>query len=402
MGGPYESNIATSFKFFCLWSHITKCPTCFYTPLDEEIQGGWDNDGDDNETFSSVPCPRCGAMLHPQLGYREMSLDDASKRTKCNDSSQAGKDDQLPPQLKKSYETEPFPCRSLSGFVPYLTPSKLRLLLENHIQDNGEEALHRDRLRETNPIVFFNLWWFSGRLSLPLPLSITQHLSTFSPCKNARYAKHWCAFIAWDESVAKEGCRSAAIAIMDLIELCSDSSNEDIIYVTSQNLPLIKKVNSISKRIVMSKDFSLLSHFNHQSFTQEDWDHPDLSTILVRLVEACDKRQFESVLKCVLQSNRSRLDMFGEEPGAELCCYHTILYLSRYQCTSAFLRFFPATVKVCKGYHFWCANGITSIFDRLFRDAVNYLKTRRNESAPAIHIVSDIALGFRCVFGHII
>mmetsp|Transcript_23785 Transcript_23785/g.31590 ORF Transcript_23785/g.31590 Transcript_23785/m.31590 type:complete len:115 (+) Transcript_23785:551-895(+) len=54
--------------------------------------------------------------------------------------------------------------------------------------------------------------------------------------------------------------------------------------------------------------------------------------------------------------------------SAELDCYRTMLYLVRYQCTTAFHTFFPATSKPCKGYHFWCAKGTPlPIFDRMYR-----------------------------------
>jgi len=88
--------------------------------------------------------------------------------------------------------------------------------------------------------------------------------------------------------------------------------------------------------------------------------------------------------------------------SVELDCYRTLLYLSKYQCTSVFHVFFPATAKPCKGYHFWCAIGTPlPIFDHLFREAAKRLRTKDNTITP-LHDVSDVALGFRCVFGHII
>ena len=89
--------------------------------------------------------------------------------------------------------------------------------------------------------------------------------------------------------------------------------------------------------------------------------------------------------------------------STEMDCYRTILYLARYQCTTAFHAFFPTTIKPCKGYHFWCAQGTAPmpIFDRAFREAADaYVK--RNKIIVPIPEISGVALGFRSVFGHII
>lgn len=89
--------------------------------------------------------------------------------------------------------------------------------------------------------------------------------------------------------------------------------------------------------------------------------------------------------------------------SSSLDCYRTILYLARYQCTTAFHAFFPTTTRPCKGYHFWCAQGTTPlpIFDRAFREAAeSYAK--QNKLLVPIPDVSCVALGFRSVFGHII
>ena len=66
-----------------------------------------------------------------------------------------------------------------SGFVTYLSPHKLRLMLEDLVAEYGEEViLDRDRLRVVHPEAFFNLWWYSARFSLPLPLAVTSWLSS--------------------------------------------------------------------------------------------------------------------------------------------------------------------------------------------------------------------------------
>ena len=157
---------------------------------------------------------------------------------------------------------------------------------------------------------------------------------------------------------------------------------------------------------IFDEDVPLLSQFKLQNLSKGDWDHEDLSKVLVSLVEACDKRDFKPVVECVLRCIKRRSDLCRQsqvtEVHAVLDCYRTILYLAKYQCTTAFHVFFPATAKPCKGYHFWCAFGTPlPIFDRMFRDAVKRIKEQGNLITP-IHDVGDVALGFRCVFGHII
>ena len=237
---------------------------------------------------------------------------------------------------------------------------------------------------------------------------------------------HYCAFASWDKTVALQGCRSAAKAI-----------------VAAQIIP------SMSERVLHEKlfenpntDMPLLSFFNLQSYAQGDWDHVDLSEILVALVKACETRDLFPVVECVYNRNAIRqkekeeseaahggttqsngwnsLNASFESVGAvsfsfgastetsffpasiELECYRTILYLARYQCTTAFHAFFPTTTRGCKGYHFWCAQGTPlPIFDRAFREAADEYGKLKKMLVP-IPDVSDVALGFRCVFGHII
>ena len=135
-------------------------------------------------------------------------------------------------------------------------------------------------------------------------------------------------------------------------------------------------------------DFPLLSKFNLSGYYSNVWDHPELSEILVALVQACDKRDFRPVVESVLR-RRGDID-----------CYRTILYLAKYQCTSAFHAFFPATLKPCKGYHFWCPMVPLPIFDRLFREAVKRVRAN-NTGIPPIHEVQEVPLAFRSVFGHL-
>lgn len=176
----------------------------------------------------------------------------------------------------------------------------------------------------------------------------------------------------------------------------------------------------------MLGDYPLMSRFNLQGYYSTVWDHDDLSEILVTLVEACDKRDFKPVVECVLRCNKRRRDKYGGALSTtsgsdvnssysipvtitdsenlpvhsmELDCYRTILYLAKYQCTTAFHAFFPATLKPCKGYHYWCPIAPLPIFDRLLREAVKRARMNKENAFAPMHDVSDVALGFRSVFG---
>jgi len=174
-------------------------------------------------------------------------------------------------------------------------------------------------------------------------------------------------------------------------------------------------------------EFPLLGRYNLQGFYPSVWDHPDLSEVLVSLVSSCDsdRRDFKGVIECILRCNQRRREEFGDgtretgsdfhspvdlqiandgafmTPSVELDAYKTILYLAKYQCTTAFHTFFPAVAKPCKGSHFWCPQRPLPIFDRLLREAIKRVNSKENSFAP-IPDVSDVALGFRCVFGHLI
>ena len=104
--------------------------------------------------------------------------------------------------------------------------------------------------------------------------------------------------------------------------------------------------------------------------------------VLVALVKACETRDLLPVIECVIQRNQHRETMkqlhasaslntlsfesastttftLGQYTEAstmpvsiEMDCYRTILYLARYQCTTAFHAFFPTTISgVLKELH---------------------------------------------------
>lgn len=447
---------AKNIRLVALWSRATCCKSCSYVPLDEEIQSGWDATRlyDNVEVaFWSVPCPRCNALIVPLIGYKEMGSDDFNDK---EDNPEAlGYTNDLPPQLELnitdgSSQSGGEEHGQSSGFVPYLSPQKLRLVLEQLVTDFGEEILDRDRLREVNPQALFNLWWYSSRFSLPLPLAISPTTNGDSDDDENNISSFpgeisdAIAFASWDKSIAMQGCRSAAKAIR--------------VTRTSPMAPEFREKLFDNPSI----ESPLLAFFNLQGYCQADWDHADLSEVLVSLVKACDTTDLAQAVACICRKNSinsgstatdqrptlrhnmtdtsfgsttaTAYDSFSMmNPSSEMIssplqgtldCYRTLLYLARYQCTTAFHAFFPTTTRACKGYHFWCAQGTPRpIFDRAFREAADdYRKHRGSNDGnnggkddddgeenidnkvthPPIHGVSEIAIGFRCTFGHMI
>lgn len=481
-----SKNEATSrIRIHAIWSRTRQCSNCLYIPFDEEIQAGWDVVGGDHDIPGAIGCPRCGSLIVPMLGHQSMSIAEALA-VESDDSKSAnamGADfASLPPQLR------PFTSdleRSNASYVANISPATLRRSLEQYVEEYGEEALDRETLRDHDPELFVNFWWYCARFSLPLPLSVPAADRSGNP------SFHDCAVAAWDRSSAERGCLSAARVFTAFFDSVTGAPSDD----PTEPEPSLEWLD----------DQPLLSRFNLQAFHSSVWEHVDLFAILVKLVEACDKRDFKPVgtttnsnlpltcpvgklthdsflppnvrianlVEAVLSCNNRRRDQYdaaeNEDGGSEvnsavnasrnpmahvlsasdagarsmsslasssymtseLDVYRTVLYLAKYHCTTAFSAFFPSTMKPCKGYHFWCAIGSpVSMFDRLWRDAVERIKSEGGHHShsqqqhardhhslahrsghsqfvpsaalPSLPDVSDVALGFRSVFGHLI
>ena len=132
---------------------------CFGTPLiARQVQAGWDNvQGSDNE--GSVKCPRCGHSYLPMLGYKEFSIEealtipDATKMFGDRDT----KNKPLPPQIASGVK------HTDAAYVSYISPATMRVLLEKQMKENGERILDRDLLKQVDPQLYYNLWWYSAR-----------------------------------------------------------------------------------------------------------------------------------------------------------------------------------------------------------------------------------------------
>lgn len=116
-----------SVQLVALWSRTSACDSCGYCPLEEEIQAGWDAVGGDNNVLGSVGCPRCGAMIIPMLGYREMSVEEALDLQEPENPQNNGDADfaSLPPQVGPYID----PGKNKASFVTYVSPAALRLSL---------------------------------------------------------------------------------------------------------------------------------------------------------------------------------------------------------------------------------------------------------------------------------
>lgn len=341
-----------SICILAIWSRTKACDSCGYIPLDEEVQAGWDVFRK-NDTPGAISCPRCTQLYIPMLGYRELSVEEAlaypGEPTQPKpDSHPSYTQQQLPPQIRGTVEDTD------AAYVTYISPASLRVSLERLIEEYGEEVLERENLKALDPELFYNFWFYCSRFSLPLPL----------PVSNTSTAKHYFAFSSWDHGIATRACYSCAKVLRPLFL-------EDL-----QNPNILGKIEAMGEH-------PLLSRFNLQGYYSNVWDHEDLSEILVTLVEACDKRDFRPVVERLLLSNKRRKAKYAptltSETSSDIQCspcsvpvtdqlmdnsilsthlveldlYRTILYLAKYQCTTAFHAFFPAVLKPCKGYHFW-------------------------------------------------
>lgn len=124
--------------------------------------------------------------------------------------------DDLPPQIGPVLEAPD------ASYVTYISPSSLRLSLERHIEEHGEEVLEREHLKAIDPELFYNFWWYCARFSLPLPLPTSISIS------GDKQPIHCCAFAAW--------------YVMNLHAFA------DVVYLRTTNLLLLFCVCSLHSR----------------------------------------------------------------------------------------------------------------------------------------------------------
>ena len=171
-------DLIRDFHFIALWSRTTSCTKCNHVLLDEEIQARWDDDSFDgeDESLNEVKCPCCTTAVKPRIGYLEMPPHTPGvARSRTNIKVNATKEE-LPAQVQNKLSSDKNEVNAERlGYVTYLSPSKMRCMLENTIiEDFGEEIFEPEKLRYLNPTIFFNLWC---RFSLPVPLAISNESS---------------------------------------------------------------------------------------------------------------------------------------------------------------------------------------------------------------------------------
>jgi hypothetical protein len=204
---PEESKFPPSrdsIRLIALWSRTRACESCSYIPLEEEVQSGWDVVGGENEIPGAIGCPRCGSLLIPMLGYREVSLKEAMSPNFYDPPKSTAREqppdwkafDGLPPQITPFIDPPANTEGAAAAFVTYVSPASLRVSLERQVEKGVDGALERDTLKEQDPELFYNFWWYCARFSLPLPL----------PIDSTKQPKHYLAFAAWDRSVAERAC----------------------------------------------------------------------------------------------------------------------------------------------------------------------------------------------------
>jgi hypothetical protein len=103
------------------------------------------------------------------LAYKEFSIEEAltnsdgTSKAKPSDNRVSDFADKLPPQIGPDVK------HTDAAYVTYISPASMRLSLERHIEDHGEEVLEREKLQALDPELFYNLWWYSARKFSTLP-----------------------------------------------------------------------------------------------------------------------------------------------------------------------------------------------------------------------------------------
>ena len=89
----------------------------------------------------------------------------------------------------------------------YMSPAAMRLGLEHLVQEHGEHALYRETMLELCPDLFYNLWWYSSRFGLPLPLAAR-------PTHEQQHgAAHFLLVGGWDAALVDKGAHAALLVL---------------------------------------------------------------------------------------------------------------------------------------------------------------------------------------------
>lgn len=105
-----------------------------------------------------MKCPRCSHMYVPILGYKEFSIEEALTSVEASKpSDRENKTRPLPQQMGSAVN------HTEATYVTYMSPAFMRLSLEKQVTEHGEGFLERDALKQLDPQLYYNLWWYSAR-----------------------------------------------------------------------------------------------------------------------------------------------------------------------------------------------------------------------------------------------
>eukprot|EP00979_Chaetoceros_neogracilis_P005111 scaffold884_cov288-Chaetoceros_neogracile.AAC.2 len=230
-------DLCRDFRFIALWSRAAACGKCNHVLLDEDTQAGWDDDSSDG-------------------------IDESLNEVKC-------------------------PCcttlvKPHIGFVeiPPHTPDVAISRMGTKVNSTNEHL--------------------PAQVQNKLPSDQSEANNETCPTLLVLYNNHCCAFAAWDKSIALAACHSAAKGVSTLQHIIRKKNRPKAV-VDFQNFLIDAEEIAAMTKSLLKTDYPLLANFNLQEIGQGDWDNADLSTILVKLVEPCDKRYFYPAIEAVLQ-----------------------------------------------------------------------------------------------------
>jgi hypothetical protein len=173
------------------------CENCQYVPLDEEIMSLRQDllliQATDEHMPNLLLCPKCERPLRPRLYYDITTFTAVTRTVRTPAPGEAGEDGGFfAATVDSPGQQEAFLRRGASeivireglkgeisgcalgtcqgGLVEYMSPFTLRMRLEKLLLEHGEECLTREWARVHHPELYWNLVWFTTRLSVPFPL----------------------------------------------------------------------------------------------------------------------------------------------------------------------------------------------------------------------------------------